>query len=117
MANIYNITTLKGDSWSGFNTTITKNASALDLTGAVIKMQLKKDIGIPCYVLEFSSLSTIENVITITEPLSGMFTVEPEIIDIPARTYVYDTQVTLADNTVITILRGDFQVVQDITGN
>jgi hypothetical protein len=115
MANTYNITTLKGDTWNGFNTTITKNASALDLTGAVIRMQLKKDVGIPCYVLEFSSLSTTSNVITITEPLEGMFTVEPEIIDINPKVYVYDTQVTLSDNTVITILHGTFEVVQDIT--
>jgi hypothetical protein len=115
MANTYNITTLKGDTWNGLRATVTENASAVDLTGAEIRMQLKKDIGIPCYVLEFSSLSTIKNVITITEPLSGMFTVEPEIIDIPAKTYVYDTQVKLANNRVITILSGDFEVIQDIT--
>lgn len=113
--NVYNIETLKNDTWNGFSTTIIKNASALDLTGATIRMMLKKNYGDSCYTLEFSTLSTIANVITITEPISGMFRVEAEIISIPARDYVYDCQVTLADSTVITILKGTFTVVQDIT--
>lgn len=113
--NVYDISTVKGDTWNGFNTTIIKNASALDITDSIIRLQVKKNVGDSCYQLEFSSLSTIENVITITNPLSGQFTVEPEIIDITAREYVYDCQLTLADETVITILKGTFTVIQDIT--
>jgi hypothetical protein len=113
--NVYDISTVKSDTWMGFRTTITRNQSAVDLTGAIIRMQLKKNVGDTCYQLEFSSLSTIDNVITITEPLSGMFVVEPEIVDIPARPYVYDCQVQLNDNVVMTILKGTFEVIQDIT--
>lgn len=115
MANTFNIQTVRGDTWPGFSTTITRNSSALNLTGATVRMQLKKSAGDSCYQLEFSSLSTLENVITITEPLSGKFTVEPEIITLTPREYIYDTQVMLGDGEVITILKGTFTVEQDIT--
>lgn len=121
MSNLLNITTVRGDTWHGLNATVTKKISGvfypIDLTGAEIRMQLKRNASDECYVLEFSSLSTIDNVITITEPLSGKFKVEPEIINITARNYAYDLQVVTADVNIgtITILKGAFTVEQDIT--
>lgn len=115
MSNLYDIEVTRGDTWNGIATTIVRNGVPLDLTNATIKMQLRKSAGECNYSLEFSSLSTTENVISIVEPLSGRFTVEPQVINITPRTYVYDCEIKLADQTIITVLRGEFSITQDIT--
>jgi hypothetical protein len=76
---------------------------------------LKKSSSDSCYQLEFSSLSTVEHIITITNGLSGQFTVEPEIISLLPRVYVYDTQITTNTGFVVTVLKGTFTVQEDIT--
>lgn len=113
--NEFNISTIRNDTYPGLSATIIKNGSPLDLTGSVIRMMLKKTAGDTCYQLEFSSLSTTENVITIFDPPAGKFRIEPEIITLQPKVYVYDVQVHLSDNTVITFLKGNFEVLIDIT--
>lgn len=111
----FNIVTTKGDTWQGYQATILIEDVPLDLTNALIKMQLKKNASDCHYALEFSTLSTESNVITITDALNGQFTVEPEIVDIVARTYVYDTEITTLSGRVLTVLKGTFTVEQDVT--
>jgi hypothetical protein len=82
-----------------------------DITGAEIICQIKKDVDTPP-VYEWITGTNI----TIIDALTGEFILNqinvfnPE----PCR-YIYDLQVTLANGTCQTYLKGKIKVVQDIT--
>ena len=103
---------LRGDTWSGI-TSITLQTSGvpISLSAASIKMQLREDIDSPVAL----ELSTANGLITITNPLSGVFSIPPQIIDIPFDTYNYDIQVTFPNGTVKTYLAGTWQITPDVT--
>ena len=103
---------LRGDTWSGI-TSITLQISGvpISLSAASIKMQLREDIDSPV-ILE---LSTANGLIVITNPLSGVFQIPPQIINIPFDTYNYDIQVTFPNGTVTTYIAGTWQITPDIT--
>jgi hypothetical protein len=85
-----------------------------DLTGAVIEMQLRKEAGQPVAL----NLTSVGNAgITITEPTNGIFQINEQIIDIPAREYRYDIKITLANGEVNNWVYGKFNVVNVITEN
>ncbi len=108
----YNFTVKRGDSWSGLTVNVTENDEPMDLTSASIKCQVKKSACESTAVLEFD---TEDDSITITLPLSGQFTVNPLVFDIPARNYVYDIQITKGNGNIITVLEGEISVLNDIT--
>lgn len=113
MAAVYNITTIKGDTWNGLSLTIQDTLSApLDLTNAVITMQVKKVASDSVSVLEFS---TADNTIVISNALNGAIQIPSLIIDIPARVYVYDLEVVTQDAITRTVIGGTFTVTQDVT--
>lgn len=110
---IYDIPAYKaGDTWKGIaGITITRNGSAIDLTGAVAKMQVKYQIDAPV-VAEFSS---IDNTILFVAPTSGILDIPSQIVDVPPATYIYDLKITLATGEVKTWLEGKWPITSHIT--
>jgi hypothetical protein len=103
---------LRGDTWSGITSiTITNSGVPISLSGALIKMQLREDLDAPVAL----ELSTTNGLIVITNPLSGVFQIPPQIINIPFDTYNYDIQVTFPNGTVTTYIAGTWQITPDIT--
>jgi hypothetical protein len=84
----------------------------LDLTGAVIRMQVKKD-ACSSAVLTLTSVGSAG--ITITDAVNGQFKINEQIIDIPTCNYEYDIKITLASGEVDYYVGGLFQVVKTIT--
>jgi hypothetical protein len=107
-----NFTAPQGDTWKGFTAEFLINDEAVDLTGALIKMQLRKTFCDSVVALEFS---TEDGTILIDDPTNGRFSVEPRIINIPSKQYAYDVEVLLADGRVITIIQGKFIITPTVT--
>lgn len=101
----------KGDTFEGVAFTVTKNGSALDLTGASIRMQLreKSETG------TLGATYTDGDGITITDPTNGVFTFDKQIIDIRAQKYYYDIEITLASGDVKSYIYGTWTITQDVT--
>lgn len=107
-----NFSHIQGDTFEAVNFEVIKNSTALNLTGAVIKMQLKKECGgVP--ILSFTSVASAG--ITITNAASGLFKINKQIINIPEFNYLYDIEITFADGTVKTWVEGNFTIKCDIT--
>lgn len=107
-----NIQALRGDTFKEYPFEILIDNVALNLTGAVIKMDIKKDA---CSLPALSLTSVSNNGITITDAVNGEFKINQQIISIPAGNYQYDIQITLANGTVNTWVGGLFQVINTIT--
>jgi hypothetical protein len=107
-----NFSTPQGDTWQGLTIEFLIDSVAVNLTGASILMQLRKTFCDNTVALEFS---TDDGSIVIDNPSTGHFSIEPIIISISPRQYVYDTQLTLASGRVITLLEGNFTVTPTVT--
>lgn len=101
-----NFTHKRGDTFYQTPINIQVNSVDLDLTGATILMQLRKEAG---GVVMFTPA------LTITDALGGDFQIDEQIINIPACTYQYDIQITLSDDTVVTWISGLFIINDDIS--
>jgi hypothetical protein len=108
-----NFTHIKGDTFDEVAFSIKINNIALDLTGAVIKMQLKKSSDLTIALLSFTSVSAAG--ITITNATGGLFKINQQIIDIEVFNYAYDIQLTLANGVVKTYVSGTFSITKEIT--
>ena len=107
-----NFTHIKGDTFEAVNFAVVKNAVALNLTGATIKMQLKKECGgIP--ILSFTTVASAG--LTLTNAVGGLFKINKQIINIAEFNYVYDIEITFGNGDVKTWIDGDFIVKCDIT--
>lgn len=102
----------QGDTWAGITVEFLIDSDPVDLSGATIKMQLRKSYCDSVIALEFL---TEDSTIVIDNPLTGTFSVEPRIIDIAAKQYVYDLEVTLASGRVVTIVQGKFTILPTVT--
>lgn len=113
VAKVYNIPDhTRRDTFEGFDVTVKINTVALDLTGALIRMQMRIDSS-ATPIKEFNS--DVDGGITITDAAAGKFTFDEQIIDVPAQQYFYDIQIELADDKVYTFLRGNWTIIQDYT--
>lgn len=101
---------VKGDTFEGVQFTITVNSSALNLTGATIRMQMRLNSNAPV-VKEFS----VGNGLTLTTPASGIFTFNKQVISVPPGVYYYDIQITLSNGDIKTYITGTWTIIQDIT--
>jgi hypothetical protein len=100
----------KGDTFEGKVFTITVNGSPAGLLGATIKMDLRKD------KKETTPLTlrlSTESGITILGEDS--FQIDPQIIDIPAKEYVHDIEITYANGDIKTYIEGTWKILQDVT--
>ena len=103
---------IKGDTFEAVNFAVVKNTIALDLTGAVIKMQLKKE----CGGIPILSFTTVANAgLTLTNAVGGLFKINKQIINIAEFNYVYDIEITFLNGDVKTWVEGNFVIKCDIT--
>jgi len=108
----YNFTHKRGDTFKEVNFAYLLNGSPINLTGATIKMQLRKE----CGGLVALNLTSVANAgITITNASGGLFKINKQIINIAEYDYLYDIQITFADSTVESYLDGVFTITCDIT--
>ncbi len=101
----------KGDTFLEVPFEILIDSVPLNLTGALIKMQLRKNYE-KDVVLEFS---TTNNKIQIINSSLGTFKIVEQIIDIESFNYIYDLQITLASGEVETYIKGKFNIANDVT--
>jgi len=75
-------------------------------------MQLRKEYG----GVIFLALTSVANAgITITNPSSGIFAINRQIINLDAFNYIYDIELIKADGTVKTYVSGNFSITNDVT--
>jgi len=108
-----NFTHKKGDTFDEVPFELKVNTVAVNLTGAVIKMQLRKFDNTSTAALSLTSASSAG--ITITDATAGKFKINSQIIDIDAYTYVYDIQITLSSGVVKTYVSGTFNITNEVT--
>jgi len=97
--NNLNITAKRGDTFMEVPFQINVNAVPLNLTGAVLRMQLRTDYGGDVYL----DLTSVNNDgLTITNAANGMFKTNQRIIELEAFSYKYDIQITLANGEMPT---------------
>lgn len=112
--SLENIVHKKGTTFDAWALQIIIDDVNANLTGSVIEMQLRKEAGQPV-ALNLTSVGDAG--ITITEPTNGIFQINEQVIDIPAREYRYDIKITFADGEVRTWISGKFNIVNVITEN
>jgi hypothetical protein len=108
-----NFSHIKADTFDQVNFELKINNVAKNLTGAVIRMQLRTNPNDTTPALSLTSVSGAG--ITITSPNTGLFKINAQIIDIPVYDYEYDIEIRFADNTVKTYVQGIFSITQEIT--
>lgn len=106
-------THIKGDTFDEVAFQLKINEEVVDLTGAVIKMQLRKKYSDTTAALSLTSVSSAG--ITITNAATGQFKINAQIIDIEVYNYVYDIQITLASGVVKTYVQGGFNITNEVT--
>lgn len=108
-----NFSHIKGDTFDVVNFELKINSVVQNLTGAVIKMQLRKCASDATPALSLTSVSGAG--LTITAPTLGQFCINKQIIDIPVYDYEYDIQITFANGDVRTYISGIFSITKEIT--
>jgi hypothetical protein len=108
-----NFSHIKADTFDQVNFELKINDVAKNLTGAIIRMQLRKTADDTTPALSLTSVASAG--ITITSPTTGLFRINTQIIDIPVYDYEYDIEIKFADNTVKTYVAGIFSITQEIT--
>jgi len=102
----------RGDTFDEVNFEMLSDGLPIDLTDAVIKMELRTE----CGGIVALSLTSVANAgITITDEVNGLFKINEQIIDIAPNTYKYDIEITFADGTVKSWISGTFNIICDIT--
>ncbi len=103
----------RGDSWQGLGLiTVKLNDAALDLTGASVLMQLRKR---PVHGKTIAEWSTARGSIEMIDTANGQFKVVGRVMNVPAGSYAWDIEITLADGRVITIAQGTWRILQDVS--
>lgn len=106
-------THIKGDTFDQVAFQLKINESAVNLTGATIRMQLRKSYSDIVAALSLTSASSAG--ITITNAANGEFKINTQIIDIEVYNYVYDIQITFSSGVVKTYVQGGFNITNEVT--
>jgi len=110
MAETYNFPDhIKGDTIEAIQFTVTVNGSALDLTDAAIRMDVRTQTGALLHTYQ------IGTGFTVTNAAGGIFEFDEQIVDLTPGTNHYDIEFTLADETVKTYIAGTWVITQDVT--
>jgi hypothetical protein len=100
---------ITGDTWRGIPLI---TLSAVNLTDAVVKMQVRYQIDSPS-VIDFS---TENNTIVIVEPATdGKISLPEQIVSIPVGVYQYDIKVIFPTGRVKTYFRGNWSIISHCT--
>jgi len=111
MAEFPNIEHYKGDTFKQIPMVYKLNGTPQNLTGAIIRMQLKKERDGVAYL----SFTSVDNAgITITDAVNGAFKINQSLINIQAGNYVYDIEFNI-NGVIETLIKGDFIVTNDVT--
>jgi hypothetical protein len=109
--NIKNHTT--GDTWKGLSMQLLDaNENPIDITDCNIKCQFRQRKNEANHWL---TLSTETEGIEITDAENGTFAFKEQVINLPAKTYVYDVQFTFPDGKVKTYVEGTWTILADVT--
>lgn len=107
----YNIAdAVENTTFVGVQFTVTVNASALDLTGAEIRMNVKRKGKPNAQNYELKTGSGL----TITNAANGVFTLDEQIINIPAGSWKYDITFYLLDGSVHNYIKGDWTILENL---
>lgn len=101
-----NLTAKRGDTFLEVPFQIVINSVPLNLTGAVIRMQVRKDAGTPI---------VFEPTITVINALNGSFKIDEQIFNVPACIYKYDIEIEQTTGEVNSWIYGIFEITNDIT--
>tara|TARA_R110000803_G_scaffold76454_1_gene141053 strand:+ start:5037 stop:5393 length:357 start_codon:yes stop_codon:yes gene_type:complete len=104
---------IKNDTFSSVQFTIQDgDAVAIDLTGVAIAIKFRYR----CKTGSVVKTLAVASGITLTTPLSGIFTIDEFTpITFEVGTYYYDAEITFTDGTIKTYVWGTFDVLQDVT--
>jgi hypothetical protein len=105
-----------GDTWNGLTLTIKSDGVAMDLTGARIDMQMRKDFGETVdYVWSTEIVSpNVASTITITNATGGEFSILKRKITSSAN-LIFDIKITKSGGDVVTVISGTLPVEQVVT--
>jgi len=106
----YDILAIHGDTYTGVQFTIYSNSSPLNLSGAAIRMYIRKASKQGTIIKKLA----IGTGITITNGAGGQFQIDSFLIDFPAWMYYYDIEFTIS-GIISTYIQGKFEVLQDVT--
>jgi hypothetical protein len=107
-----NFSTKRGDTFAEVPFQINKDGVPIDLTGAIIRMQLRKSPGGTIYL----NLTSVSNLgITITSEPDGAFKINEMILNLEPNVYLYDIEIIFPSGEVKTWVSGQFTVTNDIT--
>jgi hypothetical protein len=107
-----NFQNIKGDTFDQVTFEVKINDVAVNLTGAVIRMQLRKEYG---GVVALSLTSVANAGITITNAASGLFKINKQIINVAPYNYIYDIEIDFDNGDVKTWISGNFLILADVT--
>lgn len=112
MAQEYNIPdAYKGDTFEDLQFTLLENNVAIDLTGATIKCQFRKEKKTGSLIKTLTDTSGI----TVTDATGGIFKIDAFTMTWNAGEYFYDIQITDSSGVIFTYLQGTLNVIQDVT--
>jgi hypothetical protein len=76
-------------------------------------MQLRKKA---CDLKSVLSLTSVANAgLTIIDAINGLFKINEQIINVDVYNYVYDIEIEFADGTIKTYIRGNFNILEEVT--
>lgn len=102
-----------GDTWRGLSLTINLNGVPMNLTGAVIRMQLRPLPASTTMLYEWRS-DGADPQIDITDALAGTVSIRKRIIS-GVGMWAFDIQVTDGLGDVRTVVAGTLPMTQDVT--
>jgi hypothetical protein len=108
----YDITPhITGDTWEGLgNFTLTKNGSAIDLTGASVELEVKSIFNLASPII--LSLTTENSAILIVNPpTSGIIFTPETIVDIPVGNYSWSLTLKLQTEEIKTYMSGNWKII------
>lgn len=102
----------RGDTFNEVPFDLEINNVPVDLSDAVIRMQLRKEYG---GVIALN-LTSVDNAgITITDAVNGKFKINEQIINIDACNYIYDIQFDINGKIKTYVTTGNFLITNDVT--
>lgn len=103
-----------GDLWPGLSSVVIKvDGVPLDLTGAVVKMHLKRYVRdvLPAFAL--SSAGVQPGIVLGAAAVQGMFHVPAVVVSVPPGKYFWDIQVTQG-GLPVTYASGSWQITPEV---
>lgn len=93
-----------GDTWDGATITIT----GTNITGWTIVMTVEQ----PGSDTPVKTISTAGGGITLTTPASGLFTINPFLMDLAEGEYEYKIKLTEGDGRIKTRIKGTWKIIK-----